>query len=438
VNVRLPNPVAAAIVVILLLFMLMSFAYGIVVQRYQVFPFHLINSWKWAVLSIIDIGELEWYYRPTDLEFVVSAREGISKDRLNLVTSMVADDQLSIRIIDMDGQVRNQIIVDWFDIWPEATHIPEFDLPQSRPGTHIHGIVMLPNGDVVFNFEQLGLVRMTPCGELVWKLAYRTHHSVFLDEQGDLWVAGQITHTERSVKYPNHSPPFREPMVLKVSTNGEILKEISVFEVLIQNDLRGYLHLSSTTIWNSVVHGGTLHLNDVEVFPTTLDEGIFKHGDIMISLRNISTVLVFDPNNLKIRYITTGRFTRQHDPDFLDGNTISVFDNNQIAPDNYGHQSRIQIISASTGEIDIWYEGSETEPFYTSIMGKNQWLEDGSLLVTDSFNGRAFQLNPNREIVWEFVNLVDEGVVGLVEEVQRLPAEMTSLFSVDQSARCNL
>jgi len=60
------------------------------------------------------------------------------------------------------------------------------------------------------------------------------------------------------------------------------------------------------------------------------------------------------------------------------------------------------------------------------------------LLVTDSRNGRAFQLNPNREIVWEFTNLVDEGVVGIVEEVQRLPAEMTPLFEDEQSLRCKL
>ena len=47
----------------------------------------------------------------------------------------------------------------------------------------------------------------------------------------------------------------------------------------------------------------------------------------MISLRNVSTVLVFDPDDLKIRYSITGRFVRQHDPDFVDNNTISVFDN---------------------------------------------------------------------------------------------------------------
>ncbi len=83
-NVRLPNPVAAAIVVILLLFMLLSFAYGIAVQRYRIFPYHLVNSWKWAVFSIARSGELDWYYRPNDREAVVSAREDFSDKRLNL------------------------------------------------------------------------------------------------------------------------------------------------------------------------------------------------------------------------------------------------------------------------------------------------------------------------------------------------------------------
>ena len=235
----------------------------------------------------------------------------------------------------------------------------------------------------------------------------------------------------------NHKPPFREPTVLKISADGEILQELSVFDVLVANDLRAYLHLVTAANRNTIVTGDTLHLNDVELFERDMDEGVFRHGDIMISLRNVSTVLVFDPATLQIRFISTGHFTRQHDPAFIDGNTISVFDNNHTGPRDFGQQSRILRISALTGEVETWYEGSESEPFYTDIMGKNQWLEDGSLLVTDSRNGRGFQLNPDREIVWEYINLVDEGLVGLVEEVQRLPAELTPLFDTPQAERCS-
>jgi hypothetical protein len=437
-NIRLPNSVVAAISVLLLAVLLMAFAYGVVVQRFGVYPYQLIAEVEEAINWSLDKrpGEMPWYYRPTTQTSRVTSSDQFSDDRLNLMTSMGADDQVTISVFDAQAKVLNKVIVDWFEIWPDAQHLPASAVPRAQPGTHIHGIAMLPDGDVVFNFEQLGLVRISACGEVVWKLPYRTHHSVTVDENGDLWVPGQITHAEKLKDYPNHIPPFREPVVLKVSPDGEILQEIPVFEVLIKNDLRAYMHLVTPNNLNTIVTGDTLHFNDVEVFSSALEEGVFRHGDIMISLRNVSTVLVFDPETFEIRYLQTGGFTRQHDPDFIDGNTISVFDNNHIAPQNFGQQSRILVLSADSGESTVWYEGTAAEPFYTAIMGKSQWLEDNNLLVTDSQSGRAFQLNAEREIVWEFINLVDDGVVGLVEEVQRLPAEMTPLFTAPQSARC--
>jgi len=53
---------------------------------------------------------------------------------------------------------------------------------------------------------------------------------------------------------------------------------------------------------------------------------------------------------------------------------------------------------------------------------------NGNLLVTDSKNGRAFELNENQEIIWEFINLLGDGRVGIVEEAQRIPANMTNIF----------
>ena len=68
-------------------------------------------------------------------------------------------------------------------------------------------------------------------------------------------------------------------------------------------------------------------------------------------------------------------------------------------------------------------------PFYTDIMGKHQWLPNGNLLITESRQGRAFEINPQGEVVWEYMNYVDRRVVDLVEEVQRLPPEYERLFS---------
>ena len=169
-------------------------------------------------------------------------------------------------------------------------------------------------------------------------------------------------------------------------------------------------------------------MNDVESFPDDMEPGVFKPGDLMISLRNINTVLVFDPDTLKIVYINTGGFVRQHDPDFLDGNRISVFDNNLAASDEANPSSRIVIVDARDNTREIYYQGTLEKPFYTAVMGKHQWLPNGHLLITDSHSGRAFEINSNKEIVWEYYNFIDEDVVAVVEEVQRIPESFREAY----------
>ena len=78
------------------------------------------------------------------------------------------------------------------------------------------------------------------------------------------------------------------------------------------------------------------------------------------------------------------------------------------------------------------------EPFFTSIMGKHQWLPNGNMLFTESMNGRAFEIDQEGEIVWEFFNIVDDGYIGLVEEVSRLPVEFTEAFFAEQTAACSV
>ena len=57
------------------------------------------------------------------------------------------------------------------------------------------------------------------------------------------------------------------------------------------------------------------------------------------------------------------------------------------------------------------------------------WLKPRALILGESDSGRAFEINETGEVVWEFVNIVGDGKVGLVHEVQRLSSEAASLFA---------
>lgn len=49
--------------------------------------------------------------------------------------------------------------------------------------------------------------------------------------------------------------------------------------------------------------------------------------------------------------------------------------------------------------------------------------------------GRAFEVNTQGQVVWEFINHVDEGLVGIVEEVTRYPARFAAFYNEPSASR---
>jgi len=392
-------------------------------------------------LRLLGMKKPDYFYPTTmtaDDNFVniASAQQG-----LTLVTGVNDKSRLEAKVVGLDGDVVQYWDLNWFEIWPDAEHVPDIFVPKQMPGTHIHGATVMDNGDLVFNYENQGLVRLDVCGGVVWRLPYLTHHSIYLDpDSGHLWVSGKIFHEKPAAHLPNHRPPFAEETAIEVSPEGKILTEISLLQVLSKNGLEGLTMMSE---FNEVIKhdvtttGDTLHLNDVEVFPSHLPAGHFRPGDIMVSLRNIHSVIVFDPKSYNLRFIKTGAFVGQHDPDFVDGNTISVFDNHLTYEPGVPQQSRIMMFNASEGTSEVYYQGTESQPFYTFIMGKKQWLQNGNLLMTESTKGRAFEIDRDGEIVWQYLNLVEDGkLAGLISEAQRLPSTFDRSFFDKQRERC--
>jgi len=182
-----------------------------------------LKSLKSSVNTISsDIEARSWLYQKTDRtnKLIIHNKESISKG-LTLISSIIEDDTISLKVIDINGSIVHSWDVDWFKVWPNATHLSEKDLPKSRPGTQIHGMVLLENGDVIYNYATLGLVRLDVCGNVIWRLPYRTHHSIYRDEYDNIWVPGQKNHEEPLSGFPTFKPPFLEPTVLKISLEGD-------------------------------------------------------------------------------------------------------------------------------------------------------------------------------------------------------------------------
>lgn len=401
----------------------LALSYGVVAGMWQWFPYGLFASalQGYDELRGADGSGRNWYYKDVRQPAPPPiANTGRAMAGLNLVTEIEAD-ALAVKVMDLDGKVLHRWALDWFALWPDAAHVPERLRPRSRPGTHVNGAALLPGGDLVFNFEHLGLLRVDRQGAVVWRLPYQTHHSVHRAADGNLWVCGQKERTEPMAACPNLVPPFVEDTVLVVTPDGKIAREWSVLELLAANGRQGLLCLANRDDFSTAVSGDVTHLNHVEPFPAGQPGAFFQPGDVLVSLRNIHTVFVFDSKTGAIKFDCTGWFVRQHDPHFVDGNTFSVFDNQTAAGPGGRPQSRIVLVSAPERSARTYFEGSVDQPFSTPILGRHQWLPNGNLLVTDSCAGRAFELNRNREVVWWYVNYTGDGTVGAVQQVERFP-----------------
>jgi hypothetical protein len=415
------------------------FALGYMVHRHAWWPHPIISNAEQAFRDLRDRskGTREWYYFDTDATRRATLHHADAMaPGPTLIAYVGADEHQFIEVIDANANVLNQWRVDWFDLWPDADHLEERLRPKTLPGAIVHGVLLMKDGGVLLQHDACGLVRLDACGHVVWRLAQRTHHSLNLDDRGHIWTSIRHSRHERLPGLFTYHPIFEEYTIAEISPDGQLLQEVSLFDLLRENGLPGLLYLAT---WNDNTidtSDDTMHVNDVEVFTSDFAPGFFQPGDVMVSVRRMNAVMVFDLTQRKLKHFSIGGFVRQHDPDFIDGNTLSIFDNHHIGSRSDGVQSRIVIEDVPAGTQRVAFSGTAERPFFTDIMGKHQWLPNGNLMLVESTRGRVLEVDPEGRLVWEFVNVLGNGLAGAVSEGTRLSANFTADFFAGRRSAC--
>lgn len=428
--------------------------YGVFAHKNDIFPYpqlsFVLDQAKLGLKAVRgddDAGQFAYRTPETAVPRAKTYFPGSISEQPVLIYGIGVDNVMSVKIVENSGDVLHSWTLDVFDFWDDFEHLPEDMRPKSRPGGEIAGLVLLDNGDIVLNFEPAGAMRVNACGELIWRRSLLTHHSVTRADNGHFYLSGHVYQRNLPESWPQAKPATIEATVIELTADGELVDEFSVADVMRSNDLEGILYAGTQSLFGVTVDGDVFHLNDVKSFPRDMTPGIFAPGDLMISLRNLNTILVLDQETRKVKWSYIGAIVRQHDPDFLDGNRISVFDNRSLATDTMIRHarpddvaSRIVTIDARDGATEIVFEGNAKIPFFTDIMGKHQWLPNGNLLLTESRWGRVIEVDPEGKLVWEYNNVIDNGQfagkVGFIYEATRLDENFDPLTIRSWSSTC--
>jgi len=409
--------------------------YGIYAKQKGYFPVPQVNAGLNAVKALRAETQRKWFVGLPARAPEVETSGQPSPGNVMLV-GVEEGPRNMVRVIDRGGAVLHHWTPDWFSIWGAEGDIPASRRPKSQPGAILHGALLMDNGDLVVNFEHLSTVRLNACGDVVWKHDNLGHHSLFEAEDGTIWTSAERYLTSGATDHAKIATPYHAWTAQQIAPDGTILQTIDVTEVLARNDLSGLMHLASINNLDTTVRGDTLHLNDVEIFPASAKSDLFAPGDLMLSLRNINTIMVIDPATLAIKWRETGGFLRQHDPDFRSDGSILLFDNNNLSTEHGDGSSRILRIVPETGEKQVLFEGTTDTPFYTAIMGKQQSLDGGGIMVTSSLEGRAIEIDAAGQPVWSYNNQATPEFNALLTEATVLPQWADKAFFEARRAAC--
>jgi hypothetical protein len=289
------------------------------------------------------------------------------------------------------------------EILKDVSHISRFTEPTNWDEAHFRQIHpwLEENGDLIVKDFHTPLFRVDPCGKLVWTLQDAVyHHSTESDAEGNLWIPSVA---ERA-SIASVNDEFRDDRVSQVSPSGKPLFVRSMARILIRH---GYANWLFSTHSNDPTH-----LNDIQ--PVLVDGPYWNKGDLFLSLRNVSAIVLYRPSTDEIVWIKRGPWIMQHDVDILDDHRISIYDNagQERAPQRpfFASSSQIVVYDFATGKVSAPLQRAMMDNnVRTWTEGLSTQLPDGSVLVEDPTEARFIVFRANGTIAAEYVNRAKDG-----------------------------
>jgi hypothetical protein len=173
--------------------LLLAYAVGLATARFHLPPYDALSEIWGAGRDWAENWRMRLGVEPT--QHLAAARdkgaglvqhvEGKSIPGVTLMES-VFDDHVGLRLIDQQGHTLHTWDTLYSEIAPNTDFKHPEDIPTNDWETLVHGAALYPDGDVLFNLPDHTMVRMNACGEVEWKLPAGAHHSIDINDDGNI------------------------------------------------------------------------------------------------------------------------------------------------------------------------------------------------------------------------------------------------------------
>lgn len=307
-------------------------------------------------------------------------------------------------LADMTGKIVYRWQLPFNSVWKNQKHIKK---PVPEEWIYLEKAHVFPNGDLIAVYTGVGdtpygygMVKVDKDSNVLWTYAGNTHHDFTIDPKtGNIFALTQTLERSEQKLFETESNTLLIDEIVILSPDGQEIQKFSIPEA-IQNSPYALLlndYLKNSAKWDR------FHTNSINILTPELSAAfpMFKEGNLLISIRNLDTVAVFDMAKKQIIWAYNGLWRAQHSAHFLSNGNILVFDNKGHAKDKHIY-SRVIELDPKTLGVSWHYAGNKNNPFFTDSYGRVQRLPNGNTLIVESLNSRVFEVTPNKNIVWDY------------------------------------
>ena len=290
-------------------------------------------------------------------------------------------------LVDMDGAV-----------------VHSWKLP-GEPGNYAY---MLPDGHLLAAIRtQVGILGLPAKGghlieydwdgNIVWEHEDNTQHHDFrrLANGNTIYLAWRLLDEDMVKRHTGglagseHADGVYGDVLREINPAGEV-----VWEWFVGTDM---------DMEQFPIHPGTwrqeyAHGNTVAECP---------NGDIMINQRMTGFMGHIDKQTKKFNWcLQDHEFGQQHDVQMLENGNILFFANGSTHASSHGPEVGSRVIELDPADNSIVWEYSTKAPrdFFSWYISGCQRLDNGNTLICEGVWGRIFEVTPECEIVWEYIN----------------------------------
>jgi len=278
------------------------------------------------------------------------------------------------------------------------------------------GLGLLHDGSLVATFHSrntypyvAGIARIGWDGKVMWKQIDGAHHWIDIGPDERIYAPIQIRRPLDNID--GNAVQLRCPTVVYdegvriYRPDGSVERTLLMTDLFVRNGYPGFIYSTRDDC-------DPIHLNSVDVATADIASHIpgAAAGDVLVSLREVSAVMLVDPVSGHIKRVVAGRTAAQHSARFLPDGTVLVFD-------NLGGQTvlggsrivRLNLVDGSAAPVFPTPASKPMLPFYSTDGGTVTPSADGRrAIISSKDESRAFEIDiATGKALWTMKRVMD-------------------------------